>query len=134
MIVVLDASAAIELLLNRKASPIIGQVLDEADHITVPDLYIAEVSNAIWKLASNLGDETYPLDLLDDAAALPDEIVASRELYREAFALSILKRHPVYDSLYAITARRSGATLLTLDRRLASIATSEGIVVKPSHH
>lgn len=132
MIVVLDASAAIELVLKRPASLTIQEALDEADFILVPDLYIAEVSNAVWKIASAAGNEIRPSDILDDAVALPDEFVSSRDLYREAYAFSIQKRHPVYDSLYAITARRNGATLLTMDRRLASIAASENIAVIPS--
>ena len=134
MIVVLDASAAIELVLKRPASPAIEEAVDGADYIIAPDLYIAEVTNAVWKLASAAGDEISPTQILDDAVALPDEYVASRDIYREAYAFSMKKQHPVYDSLYAITARRNGATLLTVDRRLASIAASEGIAVIPSSH
>ena len=132
MIVVLDASAAMELVLKRPASPAIQTALDEADIIVVPDLYIAEVSNAVWKIATAAGDKIRPTEILDDAVALPDEFVSSRDLYREAYAFSIQKHHPVYDSLYAITARRNGATLLTVDRRLAAIAASENIAVIPS--
>jgi predicted nucleic acid-binding protein len=31
-------------------------------------------------------------------------------------------RHPVYDSLYLVTARRTGSTLLTFDKGLAEMA------------
>lgn len=131
MIVVLDASAAIELLLKRAASPVIKEALDRADYIIVPDLYIAEVSNAIWKIETAVGNKILSQELLGDAVALPDEIITSTDLYQEAYAFSMKNGHPVYDSLYAIAARRNGATLLTMDRRLAQIAFAEGLSVIP---
>ena len=82
--------------------------------------------------SNTAGDEIHPLDLLDDAVALPDEIVASRDLYSGAYTFSVQKQYPAYDSLYVTTARRNGATLLTVDRRLASITASEGVVEIPS--
>jgi predicted nucleic acid-binding protein len=131
VIAVLDASAAIELLLRRGGAAAIIGVLGEADHVAVPDLYIAEVANAIWKLETAAGEKTHGRDLLRDAVALPDEIIPSIDLVNEAYGFSVKHGHPVYDSLYAIAARRNGATLLTMDRRLAALATSEGLPVVP---
>ena len=133
MIVVLDASAAIEVVLKRDASMVLRKAIEDADYIATPDLYVAEVSNALWKYASLASEELPPAGLLDDALALPDEYVSARELCREAFAFSVQHRHPVYDSLYAVLARRHSAVLLTVDRRLGALAKSEGLTVIPGN-
>lgn len=131
MIGVLDASAAIELILKRSASTELESAIADADYIAVPDLYVAEVSNALWKIASVAPNE-FPADsLLVDAMALPDEFVTSQELFREAFAFARGTNHLVYDCLHTILARRNNAQLLTMDRRLRTLASEEGILVLP---
>ncbi|WP_049784582.1 PIN domain-containing protein [Sediminispirochaeta smaragdinae] len=49
MIVVLDPSAAVEILLKRNNSTILQRLLIEAETVISPDLYIAEISNVAWK-------------------------------------------------------------------------------------
>ena len=132
MIVVLDASAAIELLLQRPAAEQLHQALEDADYILVPDLYVAEVCNALWKYTRAADDDKSAVTSVEDAMALPDEFVSSRELYREAFSFAVQSGHPVYDCLYAILARRNNAQLLTVDRRLAALAVTGGISVLPT--
>ena len=88
------------------------------------NLYVAELSNALWKHANASGDSEGYTELLDDAVALPDDLVDSVSLYREAFALSAKHQHSVYDSLYLVVARRNSATILTVDRRLSSLAST----------
>lgn len=129
MIVVLDASAAIEVVLQRPASSEINAAITEADVIFVPDLFVAEVSNALWKYVVAGGANGSAL--LEDAVSLPDEVISSTELYREAFGLATQSGHPVYDCLYAILARRNNATLLTVDRRLTTLVRSHEISVIP---
>ena len=131
MIVVLEASVAVEVILRRSLATDIQAVLAEADLVIAPDLYVAEVSNALWKYAEADRGQTNALELLDDAMNLPDKFVPSQELYREALSFSIKTHHPVYDSMYAVLARRQSATLLTMDRRLASLVQKEGIGVLP---
>ena len=131
MIAVLDASAAVEVILQRSHADDIQDALAEADLVVAPDLYVAEASNALWKYAEADGGRNNALELLEDAMSLPDKFVPSQELYREALSFSIKTHHPVYDSLYVVLARRQSATLLTMDRRLASLAQKEGIGVVP---
>ena len=49
MIVVLDTSAAIELVLNRSQKDIVESYLLKADLVTSPDLFIPETTNVFWK-------------------------------------------------------------------------------------
>ncbi len=130
MNVVIDASAAVGLVLAFPDTEIFTPLLEQAALVTAPDLYIAEVSNAIWKYrkADFLPMERCELRL-EQAVSLPDRIESSSALYQEAFALACRHLHPVYDAIYLILARRTNATILTMDRRLAVLAAQLEIKV-----
>jgi predicted nucleic acid-binding protein len=119
---VLDASAAIEAVLRRPRAEAIIDRLEQAARVTVPDLYFAEVANALWKYVA-AGDITIDdgQELLATASALADDSLASNDLATEALATAAAFDHPVYDALYAVAARRSGAAVCTVDRRLGSL-------------
>ena len=136
MNVVIDASAAVGLVLALPGTEIFTPLLEQAVLVTAPDLYIAEVGNAIWKYrkADLLPMERCEL-LLEQVVSLPDRIESSSALYLEAFALACRHLHPVYDALYLILARRTNATILTMDRRLAALAGQLEIkVIIPSRN
>jgi len=128
--IVLDASAAVELVLKRPKASGIGEVVAQADAVLVPDFYPVEVTNAFWKCYNF---EHLPMPdceaALADTLALPDEFAFSRDLAAEAFALSCLVKSPAYDMFYAVLARRLGAELLTLDQKLVKICKQQGIRV-----
>ena len=119
---VLDASAALEAVLGRPKAGAVLDFIETANAVRAPELYAAEVANALWKHV-RAGD----LDLEEVQKALRiafdliDATIPSRELAEEALATAAAYDHPVYDALYVITARRTGATVCTLDRRLASL-------------
>ncbi len=123
MIVVLDASAAVEIVLRRKSAEKLSEYLIKAEWVIAPTLYIAEVSNTIWKY-HNFTDLPYDSceKALEQALALPDDFINERDLYRESFKLSCTLNHPVYDILYLLSARRNNGILLTLDKKLRKIA------------
>lgn len=121
-LVVLDASAAVEAVLGRPRASAIIDRLEQADRVTVPDLFFAEVANALWKyvrVAEITIDDGQAL--LSTASALADESLPSRELATEALATAAAFDHSVYDALYAVTARRSGAAVCTIDSRLVKL-------------
>jgi predicted nucleic acid-binding protein len=127
---VLDASAAIEIVVERAQAARLGRILEEADLVLAPDLFIPEVVNAMWKYHRferwNLAvcDRT-----LEAALGLVDVLVPSRELYGEAFLLARTTRRPAYDMFYVALARREDATLLTTDAQLRKEAELQGIRV-----
>ena len=45
----------------------------------------------------------------------------------EALTEATARRHPVYDLLYAVPARRHGARVLTLDNRLSRLVVDMGV-------
>ncbi len=123
MNVVIDASAAIGLVLAFPGAERFAAPLEQADLVAAPDLYVAEVCNALWKYRQA---ELLPAPRCEQAVeqvmGLPDRIEPGSSLHVEAFALACRHRHPVYDALYLVLARRNNAVLLTLDRRLAALA------------
>ena len=128
MRVVVDASAAIEVALNRNRSAPIRQDIEDAEIVCAPDLLIPEFSNAIWKehhfggLNLAICDEAF-----ESLPELVDIFVPSIELYRESFQLSRATRRPAYDMFYLALAKREDAVLLTLDTSLRKEAARQGV-------
>ncbi len=127
---VLDASAAIEVVLGRSQAGRLGGVLEEADVVLAPDLFIAEVVNTIWKYHRF---ERLGLDACDrameSALALVDNLISSKEIYGEAFLLARTAHRPAYDMFYLALARREDAVFLTLDKTLRQEAEHQGVRV-----
>jgi predicted nucleic acid-binding protein len=125
---VLDASAAVRIALGEPASEDLDQAVAEAEFVAAPDLYVSEVSNAMWKYVhGGFIAHEHAHELLDDIVGLVDEFVPAHELYHDALSLSVRSRHPVYDALYVVLARRLEAALATSDKKLAALATSHGL-------
>jgi predicted nucleic acid-binding protein len=120
---VLDASAAVRLILGDPAAADVAEQIREAALVMAPELMLSEVANTLWKLQR--ADQLADLDsqqLLADARDLVDRVEPDRHLQAEALALACHHDHPVYDCLYLALARREAATLISLDRRLQQLA------------
>ena len=123
MIVVLDASAAVEVVLQKKAATKLSRYLDKADWVITPTLFISEIANVFWKYQRMTDLPIESCDrYIDQALGLPDDFLNEIDLYREAFKLACTADHPVYDMMYLIAARRNNGTLLTLDKKLKRAA------------
>ncbi len=123
MIAVLDASVAIEIVLQRQKAEKFLRSVAEADWVITPNLFIAEVTNVFWKY-QKFTDLPFLIceKGIEQAISLPDNFIAEQDLYREAFKLACNLNHSVYDMLYLVVARRNNATLLTLDKKLLQTA------------
>ena len=128
MRVVLDASAALEVVLNRGRAEQFAEQLQQASEVLAPDLFVAEVVNTIWKYHRfenlSLSDCDRALEL---SLGLADTLVSCKELYREAFLLARTVRRPAYDMFYFALARREDALILTADAALRKEAEHQGI-------
>jgi len=119
---VLDASAAIRIVLGSPGSATFIDYLSRAELVLAPDIYVSEVANALWKYARHGAlEQNEALSLLAQARRLVDIRIAGEELIEEALIAAVSAEHPVYDVLYAVLARRHGAAVLTADRRLAEL-------------
>lgn len=64
---------------------------------------------------------------LDATLALVDEFHPIADLQTEALRESIRLDHSTYDLFYFVLARRTGATLFTLDRSLMRLCQQHGV-------
>jgi predicted nucleic acid-binding protein len=116
--IVLDASAAIELLLNTPLGERIGKRLDETDGtIHAPHLLDVEVLHALRRLCAGgaLG-ERRARQALGDLADLPLTRYAHEDLLERAWTMrATLTAH---DAMYVALAEALDATVVTCDGRL----------------
>lgn len=130
MIVVLDASAGFELLLETKNGKAVRTILENSGQVIAPDIFPAELSNVCYKAVNhgrfNLNSAIHGLKF---SLGLVDTFVPCSGLAVEALTQAVLVDHPVYDLLYLTLAMREGAYLLTLDKKLHSLAKRNGILL-----
>lgn len=130
MIAVLDASAAVGVVLCQPRAERLMEPLEAASLVLAPDLFVSEVCNVFWKYrTADLLDQQQADRALSRSLALTDRLEPAFACYQEAFALAVRHQHPFYDALYLVVARRNNALLLTLDQRLAALATTLDIEV-----
>ena len=120
---VLDASAAVRLILADPAAADLAERVGGAALVLAPELMLTELANTLWKLrrADRLNDLD-PQELLAEARELVDRLEPDRHLQAEALALACHLNHPVYDCLYLALARREAASLISSDRLLNALA------------
>jgi predicted nucleic acid-binding protein len=117
---VLDASAAVRLVLNGEYASHLAAKLEEVAIVTTPDLFCSEVANALWKyVRAGQLDVDPAMTLLEQCMGLVDDLIPERMLAPEALVAAARHQHRVYDMMYAVLARRSGATVITVDRSFA---------------
>jgi predicted nucleic acid-binding protein len=117
---VLDASAAVRLVLNGEHASHLAAKLEDVAIVTAPDLFCSEVANALWKyVRAGEFDLDLALSRLEQCMGLVDDLIPERMLAPEALVAAARHQHPVYDMMYAVLARRSGATVITTDRTFA---------------
>lgn len=122
MIIVLDTSAAVEILLKKEDSEKYRKKISEADAVIAPELYISEITNVAWKynkLAGFSHEESY--ELAQDGINIIDQFINSNDLWKEALREAMNNNHPVYDCLYIICARRNDGILMTKDKKLQQL-------------
>ena len=125
MIVVLDASAAIFQAVYPMDPQSVSQndIIEKADKIVSPDLFISEISNALWKYCR------YKKIELNDAIqygqyiiSLVDQFIDTGNLWQQALDIAYNSSHSAYDCFYLALALNNDATLLTRDKKLQQLA------------
>ena len=128
MKIVLDTSAAIDIILRAPGSENLDRAVRESEWIEAPDLMIAEAANVCWKRHRNgLMRLEQCETMLTETIALPDLFIPAADLYSEAFALAVSAQRAVYDMFFLVLARRSNAVLVTIDKGLTAFAAQHHI-------
>ena len=120
--IVVDASALLEVLLRTPAAPKLeGRLFDPRETLHTPHLLDLEVASVLRRYAAN-GD----IDGKRGSAALADLAVFPLHRYPHDVLLprvwELRSNLTAYDAVYVALAEALGAPLVTRDRRLANAA------------
>jgi len=123
---VLDSSVIAALFFfHGSSSERADDAVAEKDLITL-DLAIAEVGNVASKRVVHFKEDRELTDLaLQRCIAFILEacdLIAARDLAKDAFRISVNDGIPFYDSLFLAASEREKAPLMTMDRRLCKKA------------
>ena len=122
MTLVLDVSAAMEIILQKSKRDSFNAAYKKGSWIIAPDLFVPEITNVFWKYhkAKVLAHEDC-IQYVQDGIDMIDDFIDARELWKESLAEGIKNNHSIYDMYYAVLARRNDAVLLTNDGPLATL-------------
>lgn len=127
---VLDASSTLAGFLPDENSPIVREFFSDLDRweVHVPAIWPLEISNALLnacrrgRLANDDAER-----VLESLAGLDPRVTAPVGPDVELFRLAYRHGLSIYDASYLELALRLGASLATLDTRLAAAAKSSAI-------
>ncbi len=133
MTLVLDASAALALVVARPERLSIAAILQHPDWVLAPSLFVYEIANSLVKYHRLLRVKWKDLqERYRQAIALADELIPGGDLHLEALHLACQLGCSADDAFYLAAARRRKAAILSLDRRLIEAAARLGIPVAGS--
>ena len=126
--IVLDASAAVEMIRKTDDGKALWDLCLRNEKIVTCDLFRAEIASVYRKLTRTGGvtaemAEAYFYHTL----TLIDAFYPIDDLQSEALRESIRLNHSTYDLFYFVLARRTGATLFTVDERLIKLCAKNGV-------
>ncbi|KGN38204.1 type II toxin-antitoxin system VapC family toxin [Knoellia subterranea] len=116
--IVLDASALVDVLVDAPTRLSIEEHLRSADEVLAPELLLIEAASALWRLQR--GDLLTEADASEGVSALqrfPVTLVSHDLLLDHAWQLR--HSHRITDAFYVALAAHLRVPLLTTDYRLA---------------
>lgn len=125
MTIVLDVSAAIQIVLKKEKKDYFADIFKKASWVIAPELYISEMTNTLWKYyKSKILSHEECLLYIQDGLDLIDDYFSEKDMWKEVLAESISNDHPSYGMFYAVLARRNDSTLLSNDKELIQICNN----------
>jgi len=123
---VIDASAALKLVLEEEGSDRARALMSGAEPLIAPDFLMLEAANVLAIMVRRglmrAPDAQASLAVLD---AAPITRMASAPHFAEAYRLAIGLSRSAYDCLYLAMALAEQAVLVTADRRFADAVQRE---------
>jgi len=128
MNIVLDASAALEVVFERRFGECIYETWAESDTVFAPDLFHAEIGNALWQsVKAGAIDFETAREYYDKAVHLVEEFVDLACLTPTAMRRAESLNHSIYDMYYLVLSDYHDAHLISLDKRLVTLAKEQNL-------
>lgn len=122
MTIVLDVSAAIQIVLKKERKKYFDEIYKGSSWVIAPNLYIAELTNVLWKYnKAGILEHDESQQYIEDGINIVDTYFNEKDLWKEVLRESINNEHSSYDMFYAVLARRNDATLVSNDKQLLRI-------------
>lgn len=117
--IVVDVSIGLKWFRREAGSDVAASLVDGPDELVAPDLFIAEVSNGIWKLVrAGILTDTQAKAVPVLLARAIVEFLPTMSLAPRALEIAVHLQHPAYDCFYLAMAEQRGIRLITADTRL----------------
>jgi predicted nucleic acid-binding protein len=130
-VAVVDASVAVRWIVPERGSEQAAALLRHSFRWIAPRLLLTEVASALRRkvVEGELSTEVAleALDVLMTGPGAAIELAADEAVMSLALTLALSLQHKLPDCVYLALAERSGADLVTADRRLDQIARARGI-------
>jgi predicted nucleic acid-binding protein len=119
--VIVDSCVGAKWVIRQENSEEAIDLLAADVEIVAPDMILVEVANVLWKTVKRglLSAKQAEARL----AGLPgffNRLLPTFDLVPEALELGLTADVPVYDCVYAVASRRTGASLVTADKNLVA--------------
>lgn len=126
--IVLDCNAVLAIALNTPAGAALEELILNDEEVVAPTLLFEEVAHALakYRRAGEL-TRSQAHTVGTNALSLIDRFIEPQGYWEEACQESVHLGHSSYGLFYLLIARRTGATLVTLDRKLQSLCRNQGI-------
>lgn len=126
--IVLDTNAALSISMGIDLGEALTTLMLENEEIIAPSLIQAETAHTLTKyIEGKFMSAKEAAEYGRDALMLVDRFVDDGDLWIEAMNEAIRLKHSSYDMFYMLLARREGATLFTLDRKLQKLCLKNGV-------
>ncbi len=126
--IVLDSCALVDMVRQTEEGLALQQLLLANEKVISCDLIRAEAASVFRKLTRAYGLSAAEAEArLNAGLNMIDEFYPIEDLQSEALRESVRLDHSTYDLFYFVLARRTGATLFTLDRSLMRLCHDHGV-------
>ena len=126
--IVLDTNAAVAIAMGTDLGDALVMLRNPDECVIAPSFMHAEVAHVMSKyVRGGYLEVSQAVDCARDALLLVDEFRDDASLWTEALTESLRLAHSSYDLFYLVLARREGATLFTLDRKLQKLCDKNGV-------
>ncbi|HIY82300.1 type II toxin-antitoxin system VapC family toxin [Rubneribacter sp.] len=126
--IVLDCNAALEMAMGTQDGAGLKMLLLKGEKTYAPELFCYEVTHVLSKyVRGGYLSQEQAIRCGMRAFASVDEFVDDKGSWVEVSGESNRLQHSTYDLFYFVLARRLGATLFTLDKKLQALCANNGV-------